>query len=153
MSLDQNEMNRRLIALAESPTNRFWRVDYEALSRPERVFRAIWELEAQVNNGGFHQFFYNTSGEIAPFVVDALRSIGASAMAEIVERALQLVSPDIPWRDYEARRARVMALGPEIEEQLDSIDQDFFKYPDNLTALLHRYVSQHRDDIGAPAEF
>src|SRR5689334_24380735 len=45
-------MNRRLIRLAESPDIRFWRVDYDQLSAPERVFGAIWELESEVNNGG-----------------------------------------------------------------------------------------------------
>ena len=57
MKIDRNEMNRRLIRLAESPNIRFWRVDYDQLSFPERVFVLIWELESEVNNGGFHQYF------------------------------------------------------------------------------------------------
>ena len=68
---DQLEMNRRLIALSENPNVRFWRIDPAELSRSERTFLAIWELESQVNNGGFFQFFSNTSGAVVPYVVDA----------------------------------------------------------------------------------
>lgn len=68
-------MIRRLIALSESPDARFWRVDYHQLSPPERVFRAIWELEGEANNGGLDQYFFNSSGSLVPDVVDALKTI------------------------------------------------------------------------------
>ena len=77
MTIDDREMNRRLIRLSESPTSRFWRLDYKDLSIPERVFLVIWELESEVNNGGFQQYFYNSSGALAPHVVSALKAIGA----------------------------------------------------------------------------
>ena len=53
MTIDNREMNRRLIKLSESPTARFWRIDYDKLSTPEQIFLLIWELESEVNNGGF----------------------------------------------------------------------------------------------------
>lgn len=62
MMADFGQMNQRLLRLAESPNSRFWRVNYEALSRAEQIFLMIWELEAEVNNGGFHQYFSNSSG-------------------------------------------------------------------------------------------
>src|SRR5215471_4588234 len=39
MLSDKNEMNKRLIKLAESPMSRFWHLEYDVLSTPERVFR------------------------------------------------------------------------------------------------------------------
>jgi len=38
---------------------------------PQKVFSAIWAVESEVNNGGFSQYFQNTSSETAPFVVEA----------------------------------------------------------------------------------
>src|SRR5215472_12379335 len=78
MTIDHREMNRRLIKLSESPTSRFWRLDYKDLSAPERVFLVIWELESEVNNGGFQQYFHNSSGALAPHAVDALKTLGAT---------------------------------------------------------------------------
>ena len=104
MTIDNREMNRRLIRLSESSTSRFWRLDYNDLSSPERVFLVIWELESEVNNGGFHQYFYNSGGALAPHVVGALKTIDAPATADIVQRALNAVVNAITsWSD-DARR-------------------------------------------------
>jgi hypothetical protein len=132
LEIDADEMNRRLVRLAESSDASFWRLDYNELSRPEQVFRAIWELEAQVNNGGFHQYFLN-SGTLVPHIVDALRVIGADQMADIVQHAIDVVGRDIAWKDDNARLACLGALVPEATAELESCDQRFFAYPDSLT--------------------
>jgi hypothetical protein len=153
MSIDEHEMNRRLIALAEYVGARFWHIDYDTLSRPERVFRAIWELEAQVNNGGFAQYFRNSSGELALEVADALRAVGAASMAAIVEQALEMVGRDVRWNDDNARIAHIENLPTTTTDELEPLDQQFISYPDNLTVLLYQYVSEHRDEMRAPANF
>ena len=47
------DKNRYLAELAEHPGARFWRAPFESLSRPEQVFRCVWELESDVSVGGF----------------------------------------------------------------------------------------------------
>jgi hypothetical protein len=45
-----------------------WRLDdvgFDALSVPEKHFVAIWDLEVDVNNGGFHQYALNSSDRLA----------------------------------------------------------------------------------------
>lgn len=144
---DTSEMNAYLIALANSPNVRVWRHDFAQLSRPEQIFRLVWELEAEVNNGGFHQYFYNSSGGLVPYVGDALRAIGALAMANIVDCAIHTAGADIPWHDEAARRTKLKTLGPQVEAQLDSMSRKFCKYPDDLLAVLYRYAHQHQSEI------
>lgn len=154
MEGDANEMNRRLVELADSSETRFLRIDYNALSLPEQVFRTVWELEAEVNNGGFYQYFWNSSGELVPYVVEALTAIGAAAAVAIVKRAIEVVGLHISWDDEPTRRRSLDGLAPEAVEHLEELDQTFFSYPDDLTTLLYRYVSQHRAEIrGVPADF
>jgi hypothetical protein len=148
LSIDQKEMNRRLVRLAESPRLRIWRQDYETLSRPECVFLLVWELEAEVNNGGFQQYFCNTSGRYAPQAAGALRDIGAAKMAAIVDEAVTAVGRDRLARDDAQRRLGINALPAHIKTRLAALDEQFFGYPDNLTALLYAYVSRHQDQIG-----
>ena len=128
-------------------------MDYAALSPSERVFRSVWELEAQVNNGGFEQYFWNSSGRLAAHVPEALRAIGASHMAAIVDEAIAAVGADLPLMDDEQRQARVNDLAPAVRERLETLDQRFFSYPDKLTELLYAYVCSHRNVIGAPPGF
>lgn len=144
MKIDRNEMNRRLIRLAESPNIRFWRVDYDQLSFPERVFVLIWELESEVNNGGFHQYFLNSTGARAPHIVEALKAVGAVQTAALVQEAIAQVG-SIPWSDATARKAIMNALSSDVIEKLNKLDQSFYAYPNDLTELLYRYVDKHRE--------
>jgi hypothetical protein len=143
--MDRKEMNHRLIALSERNRSRLLNAEYEVLSKPERVFRCVWELEADVNNGGFDQYFLNDSGRFVPYVVDALTTIGATKMASIVQSAIDAAGRGIRWEDDDHRQDRVIAFGQEIEDKLNKLDQQFFAYPDDLTSLLYSYVSQHRE--------
>jgi hypothetical protein len=153
MAIDRDEMNHRLVKLSESPNIRFWRIDYDQLSFPERVFGLIWELESEVNNGGFHQYFWNSTGTLAPHVVDTLKTIGAAAAAGIAQQALAVVGPDIPWSDDATRKTHINQLSSQAREKLHDLDQAFFAYPNDLTTLLYRYVTKHRSELRAPADF
>jgi hypothetical protein len=50
-----------------------------------RAVYATWEVEAQVGNGGFDQYFENTDGALADEAVLAFRLFGASGLADLVE--------------------------------------------------------------------
>jgi len=58
--------------------------------------RCFFDLvgESEVNNGGFSQYFLNSSGETAGFVVEALETIGAPNTADICRRAIAIAFPD-----------------------------------------------------------
>jgi hypothetical protein len=53
----------------------------------QQAMYIIGLLEAEVNNGGFNQFYYNSSGQYAKLLPDALKLIGANNYAELMERA------------------------------------------------------------------
>ena len=50
----------------------------------DEVVDLIDALEGEVNNGGFHQYFYNSAGDRTAETIQALEIIGAFAMADIV---------------------------------------------------------------------
>ena len=76
------------------------------MSEPERVFVAVWTLEADVNNGGFDQYYVNSSGDYAWFAPQALRAVGAEKTAEIVEQANTAFGPG----DRRGAAARALPL-------------------------------------------
>jgi hypothetical protein len=44
-------------------------------------------LEGEVNNGGFNQFYFNSSGQLADFAEDAFITVGAHKLADLVREA------------------------------------------------------------------
>lgn len=142
------DKNALLIDLSESERTMFGRVDFDEQPPEQQVFSAIWELESQVNNGGFAQLFSAVDGHSANSAPRALRTIGAQACSDIVEQALRAVSPHPLPREQSLREDLVDRLGPDAHEALEMLDQKFFSYPDNLTDLLFDYVRAHPDVFG-----
>ena len=63
-------------------------------------------LSAEVDNGGFDPFFFNSSGHYALDTGTALRDVGLTSIEKIYEKALAAF-PGTPERDTRARRAQM----------------------------------------------
>jgi hypothetical protein len=137
-----------LIGLSESPQTKFGKEDCASQSVPQKVFSALWAVESEVNNGGFSQYFVNSSAESAHFVVDALRMIGAPKTADICQRAIAVAFPAGLPEPEEAIRSAAADFSEEVLEKLEPLDQEFFAYPHKLTDLLFTCVSQHPEEFG-----
>jgi hypothetical protein len=141
--------NRFLIELSESDRTLFGRVEFCDQPESQQVFSAIWEMESQVNNGGFAQYFASADGHTANFAPSALRRIGAHQCADIVRRALLTVSPQALPEDQTARQALIGSVSEDVLTALSQLDEEFFAYPDPLTDLLFQFVSANPREFGA----
>jgi hypothetical protein len=140
--------NGILIDLSESEKTRFGKEEFAKQSLPQKVFSAIWAVESEVNNGGFSQYFLNSSAESTSFVAQALEIIGAPKTASICNRAISAAFPAGLPSAVETVRTVASDFSDEILEKLEPLDQEFFAYPHNLTDLLFAYVSDHPEEFG-----
>jgi hypothetical protein len=122
------------------------RSNFFALNEPERVLATIWCLEGDVNNGGFDQYYFNSSGDFSHFAPTALMLIGASNMADIVHRANSLLGPNGPSRDRLARQGQLFALADRFSA-FDELDRAFYAYPDDISTLLSAYLRRNGYDV------
>jgi hypothetical protein len=127
---------------------KFGKEEFATQSIPQQVFSTIWELESEVNNGGYSQYFQNCSAETAPFVVAALNTIGASQAAGISMLAINAAFPGGLPAAPELISAAAGNFSDDILGQLAGLDKQFFTYPDNLTDLLFDFVSKYPDEFG-----
>jgi len=65
-----------------------------------------WTM-SEVENGGFHQFFLNSTGVVGPEAVRGFRRIGLPDAAKLVEKAMLCLGPEYP-RDRR-KRQRLLA--------------------------------------------
>ena len=142
------DKNGILIALSESDKTKFGKEDFSDQSVPQKVFSSIWAVESEVNNGGFSQYFLNSSAETAGFVAEALTIIGAPNTADICKRAIAAAFPGGLPSDPEAISSAALEFSDEIEEELNALDGAFYQYPHDLTKLLFAYVAGHPEEFG-----
>ena len=142
------DKNSIFIALSESKKTSYGKVDFHEQPYPQKEFSAIWAVESEVNNGGFSQYFLNSSSETAESVVEALDTINAPQTADICRRAIAAAFPAGLPSDPEIVSASASEFSDEIEEQLSALDQEFYQYPHDLAALLFAYVSKHPEEFG-----
>jgi hypothetical protein len=140
--------NEILINLSESAATKIGKEPFEQQSLPQKVFTAIWEVESEVNNGGFSQYFLNDSAESAFFVVNALTTIGARKTADICTRAIATGFPNGLPQTTDDIQSVAAGFSEDILGKLEPLDQEFLTYPHNLTDLLFVYVAAHPEEFG-----
>lgn len=60
--------------------------EYETVmswNKSRQAIYMIWALEAEVNNGGYNQFYFNSSGQFYKHLPDALKLVGAPKFADL----------------------------------------------------------------------
>jgi uncharacterized protein DUF4375 len=142
------DQNKALIQLSESSRVALGRIPFSHQNPTQQVFTAVWELESEVNNGGFHQYFFNSSGDSAQGVLQALHTIGARNAERIVRDAIKAFPGGPPPADWSARQARLEVDDEVAMARWEELDREFFQYPDDLTSLLYAFVRAHSEEFG-----
>jgi hypothetical protein len=132
----------------------YWDLNgFDEMNPAEQALIGTWELMNEVYNGGFMQYFHNSSGAHAQPMVDILRSFGALQAADVLVSALVLAGPGTPWGDAPSYPAAIKAMPSDVRHQLRALERRLFDCADETHLQLFRYLSQHRDQIEAPAGF
>jgi hypothetical protein len=98
--------------------------DYRATPEVARTLFAAQWCDAEVGNGGFAQFFGNSTGVLAPEAADAFGRIGLHDIADVVLQAMSLFGVPYP-RDEQDRAAKLSELC-KTDDPFRELDQRFY---------------------------
>jgi len=134
-----------LLAIEEALNQKAEETGEQDLSDEERIVLAVEALEREVNNGGFAQFFSNSSGQYTPIIVGALLSIGCTETANIVSGAINALGTE----DFspEAIDEALESENEERDEQLDECDGLYSGAGEDIAGKLFEFVTAHQDAI------
>jgi hypothetical protein len=77
--------------------------DFTAVpARSGHLLAAHW-CQSEVINGGFDQFFYNSTGVLAPEAAAGFEAVGMRNLGEVIQRAMSLFGPEFA-RDRDLRQ-------------------------------------------------
>jgi len=109
----------------------------------EKIKTLIDNLEMEVNNGGFDQFFFNSAGDNAHETVEALKIIGAFHTANIVQNAINKFPNNIVPKDRYERQDILEKVSPDCDA-FEVEDKQFYEYQDNLSGLLEKFLANNK---------
>jgi hypothetical protein len=153
MPYESDPVTRKLNALVSSQELYFGLMDFDKLSRGNQVLIGTWELANEVYNGGFLQYFLNSSRDRAKPMIRLLRSIEAHRAAAILKEASALIGPGTRWGDERSCVAAFKSMPEELRKSIRDLERAFYNELDNLHLLVLSYLSKHRDQIDAPSDF
>jgi hypothetical protein len=119
----------------------------DTLSDEEHTFLAVLALFSEVNNGGYRQFFWNSSRRYVPIVVKSLNRIQCERTAELTARAiaaLHLKEINVDRVTEEIKREN-----PERDAELAELSREFYSF-NEITEQLLRFIVAERARIQAP---
>ncbi|MBL7937431.1 MAG: DMP19 family protein [Bacteroidia bacterium] len=118
-------------------------------NKSRQAIYMIWLLESEVNNGGFNQFYYNSTGQFSKHIPDALNLVGANNFSnltskanEIYEKEHQTITKNLDdtWDGF----SKSYKNNP-----LNNLDTKFYELykTENLQQIQIDYIRKHIKDF------
>lgn len=123
----------------------------KSLSMGRQAIFATWVLEAEVNNGGFNQYFYNfaSSGQYAEEAKDGFKLINAVKHSDLTQKAMNIMLKDAN-RLSKFKDGTLKSFSESYENNpLNPLDTQFYtlnKFEDT-SKLRIKYIRDHISDF------
>jgi hypothetical protein len=116
---------------------------FAGLAAEHQLYFAAVLLEGEVYNGGFEQYFSNSSADYYAHAERGLEAIGAAECRRLLVGAKETLfgARDVP--DRAGRLARASDLEPEDEETLDELGQQFVREANKVRDLVGQFARKH----------
>lgn len=110
----------------------------EEFTLEQRYLFAVEWYEAEVSNGGHHQFLFNSTGVVWKDAMNGFKLFGMQELAENFQKLIDYLGGDIPLE----RKKRQELL----EEQEEEDEEGFFDFLDEIDDFYYNY--NNRNEVG-----
>ena len=116
------------------------------LSAGQKTLYFFWYLDAEVENGGFIQFYFNKTDYYLPSILEGLKFIGDEEMLQLVSEAEELYQKDAKSFNRTKTTEGFSKLYAKIPE-FENLDDRYYELRDKTIALIVAYFRR------SPGEF
>ena len=146
LALDnENEVYNKLLERVHQLSR--YGMDLSKLSYVHRVVLYVSNLQGEVNNGGFNQFYFNISGNYAHETHEALVFIGANKTADILKKANDLWPDQLVPRDRDKRFELLVDITKKdtnINERWNELSELIWLNEELVQKLMIDYVRKNK---------
>jgi hypothetical protein len=110
------------------------------LTIPQKSLYFIIELDIEVVNGGFNQYFFNSGGDNAEEALKALKEIGAEKSASITKQAFDLWPNETVPKDRFTRQDLLEDVEIYADATWEKLDDAFCEDKEKVISILFQYI-------------
>jgi hypothetical protein len=109
---------------------------------------ATWMLEAEMDNGGFNQYFYNSWSEYQDEALEGFQRMGALEYARLLAEAITIYDEEKDMHDEVQEEGTLEAFFDSYEEtELTHLDKKFYACTEDLSGLRIDYIRNHPEEF------
>lgn len=109
------------------------------------------ELHAEVFNGGFNQYYYNSGGDRSERARSTFALLGADRTADVVKRANECFAANRDRLQAQWKDGTKESFGNSYKEKLfDAFDEEYYaliKNDKQLYGMIGAYIKQHPQEF------
>ncbi len=127
------------------PVIKNWAAILSNMPDPGRFWYAQVNLEGQIKNGGYDQYFFNFGIELLPFALQGYKILGLKKMYENVTKALTLFlrekKDEFAWvRSLEKPIDQLDNFMTSYDGTFDDLDKQFYEMSDKISEIRKSYL-------------
>lgn len=126
------------------------KVDYgtnlKTLNKKEKTFYIALSTELEIYNGGFYQFFLNSSGDFSDKIVGIYNELGIEELAKVCQDAINVIGVKIPQNREKRLELLEKIDDEEVMKKLSECDTKFYEYDSNkLEKIMYDYLITNKE--------
>jgi hypothetical protein len=112
----------------------------------ERIVLAVEAMEREVNNGGYLQFFSNSSIEFTPILVKSLQRIHCPKTAQLTQQAINVLGLTGAVTIENIDKA-IRGDNKQSDEQLIECDRKYYQNEEDIAGQLFIFLKNNQIKI------
>ena len=112
---------------------------------PLKEYFAIHMMDAEICNGGFSQYFFNSSGNSWELALSGLEEAGSTERLSLLKEAITKIADGKPSPNRDLRGHQLAKTLKKDEDVFDDLERRYYAGKEHLQVLLTKLVMKHRD--------
>lgn len=117
--------------------------DIAGLTDQQRLYRAVFICDAEINNGGLSQYFVNSSGDDWRNAMAGFKAMGFSERFSVLTEATGMFGPNGPSPNRSVRQDQLSKLYKRKDTMFDALDTRYYDSTEVVEVFASKYVLAH----------
>jgi PBP1b-binding outer membrane lipoprotein LpoB len=146
-TIPDNELDSAIVDHVFSKIGGDYEHEYQTVTSMSKGFQmaySTWWVEAEVHNGGFNQYFWNSSGKFRNEAVEGFKLIGAIEHEKLLVEAIELQKQQESKLEQQKAKGTIEAFSESYKDNpLNKLDERFYKLTEKAGNMRIQFIRSH----------